>query len=311
MLEEKHNGKVISFINMKGGVGKTTLCREIGYTLNKEHNKSILFIDIDPQANLTQSLYERFNILPKNLYNNLSPEEKQKQEYKTNNATISKLFDDNKILPDKNDIIVDLKSNPRISLIPGDLQTVFLERNGSTSTENSLDKFIDRRKILNDFDYVFIDCPPTYSFYTTTAFNASDYYIVPVGIDPYSILGIDLLEQVVKQIQDDNFRRYDNKPLKNMGIIFNPINYTSSVTGKRQFNNQKRTIKKSNQLKKYNLFYFDEPFNYNSKYKEALDYFAIDSNDKKHNSNIKEITEEFIDRIEYLNKNAREGMKNE
>lgn len=99
MSEEKHNGKVISFINMKGGVGKTTLCREIGYTLNKEHNKSILFIDIDPQANLTQSLYQKFNILPQNLYNNLSP--KEKQEYKTNNATISKLFNDNKILPEK------------------------------------------------------------------------------------------------------------------------------------------------------------------------------------------------------------------
>lgn len=260
MSEEKHNGKVISFINMKGGVGKTTLCREIGYTLNKEHNKSILFIDIDPQANLTQSLYQKFNILPQNLYNNLSP--KEKQEYKTNNATISKLFNDNKILPEKKDIIVDLKKEPKISLIPGDLQTVFLERNGSTSTENSLDKFIDRRKILNDFDYIFIDCPPTYSFYTTTAFNASDYYIVPVGIDPYSILGIDLLEQVVKQIQDDNFRRYDNKPLKNMGIIFNPLNYTSNATSNRQFNNQKRTIKESKQLKKYNLFYFDQPFNY-------------------------------------------------
>ena len=55
MAKEKHDGKVISFINMKGGVGKTTLCREIGYTLNKDYNQSILFVDIDPQANLTQS----------------------------------------------------------------------------------------------------------------------------------------------------------------------------------------------------------------------------------------------------------------
>lgn len=310
-MPEKHNGKVISFINMKGGVGKTTLCREIGYTLNKEHNKSILFIDIDPQANLTQTLYEKFNILSTNLYDNLSLKEKQDPKYTINDATISKLFDDSKILPEKNDIIVNLKDNPKISLIPGDLQTVFLERNGSTSTENSLDKFIDRRKILNDFDYVFIDCPPTYSFYTTTAFNASDYYIVPVGIDPYSILGIDLLEQVVKQIQDDNFRRFDNKPLRNMGIIFNPLGYTSNATNKRQFENQKRTIKESKQLKKYDLFYFDEPFNYNSKYKELLGYFAIDNNDRNHNSNIKEITEEFIDRINYLNKSAREGISHE
>ena len=70
------NGKVISFINMKGGVGKTTLCREIGYTLNKKFKKSILFIDIDPQANLTQSLFEKYNLLPSDLYNDLSEEEK-------------------------------------------------------------------------------------------------------------------------------------------------------------------------------------------------------------------------------------------
>lgn len=311
MTEVNHHGKIVSFINMKGGVGKTTLCREIGYTLNKEHQKSILFIDIDPQANLTQSLYEKFHILSKSLFDNLSSEEKKDSTYTINNATISRLFNDSKILPEKNDIIVNLKDDPKISLIPGDLQTVFLERNGSTSTENSLDKFIVRREILNDFDYVFIDCPPTYSFYTTTAFNASDYYIVPVGIDPYSILGIDLLEQVVKQIQEDDFGRFDDKSLKNMGIIFNPLNYISNATSKRQFENQKRTIKKSKQLKKYNLFYFDEPFTYNSKYKEELDYFAIDSNDKKHNSNIKEITEEFIDRVKYLNKNIREGTDNE
>lgn len=307
-MSEKHNGKVISFINMKGGVGKTTLCREIGYTLNKEYEKSILFIDIDPQANLTQSLYEKFNILSKNLYDNLSPEEKQNQEYTINDATISKLFNDNKILPEKNDIIVNLKDNPKISLIPGDLQTVFLERTGNTSTENSLDKFIVRKQILNDFDYVFIDCPPTYSFYTTTAFNASDYYIVPVGIDPYSVLGIHLLEQVVKQIQDDNFRRFDNKPLKNMGIIFNPLNYTSNTTIKRQFENQKNIIKKSRQLKKHNLFYFDDQFDYNSKYKETLDYFVIDSNSSSHSSNMKGITQEFIDRIKYLSESTREGL---
>src|SRR5699024_4576828 len=53
-------GNIVSFLNMKGGVGKTTLCKEIGYFLYKERKKKVLFIDVDPQANLTQSIFKRF-----------------------------------------------------------------------------------------------------------------------------------------------------------------------------------------------------------------------------------------------------------
>ena len=47
-------GKVVSFINMKGGVGKTTLAVNIGYTLSKIFNKKVILIDMDPQMNATQ-----------------------------------------------------------------------------------------------------------------------------------------------------------------------------------------------------------------------------------------------------------------
>ncbi|MDQ8642966.1 AAA family ATPase, partial [Enterococcus sp. FR192] len=50
-------GKVISVINMKGGVGKTTLTKELGYFMAKNKNKKVLFIDLDPQSNLTQSFF--------------------------------------------------------------------------------------------------------------------------------------------------------------------------------------------------------------------------------------------------------------
>ena len=315
MTKEKHDGKVISFINMKGGVGKTTLCREIGYTLNKDYNRSILFVDIDPQANLTQSLYEKFGVLSQNLYNNL-PDSARTQSITINDATISKLFNNGRYLPEKEDIIVDLQTKTEhqatMSLIPGDLQTVFLERTNSTSNENSLDKFIVRRDIRELYDYVFIDCPPTYSFYTTTAFNACDYYIVPVGIDPYSVLGISLLEQVVDQIKENDFRRFDGKTLQNMGIIFTPNAYLSSQTISRQFENQKRVIKNSKQLQKYSLYYFETPFLFNSKYRESLDYFTMDNIDKQHNDNVSAITEEFISRLTFLdNEKRKKGANNE
>lgn len=59
----KKNGRVVSFMNMKGGVGKTTLCLGLGYYLAKSENKKILFIDLDPQFNLTQSLLNGVSII--------------------------------------------------------------------------------------------------------------------------------------------------------------------------------------------------------------------------------------------------------
>lgn len=313
MCENKKNGKVISFINMKGGVGKTTLCREIGYTLNKKFKKSVLFIDIDPQANLTQSLFEKYSLLPSELHNDLPA--KDKENIEVCDVSIGKLFDDSKNFPEISDIVVDLykEHNNKLSLIPGDLETVFLERsNSGAKAESSLDKFIVKKEICDKYDYIFIDCPPTYSFYTTTAFNASDYYLVPVGIDPYSVLGIDLLEQVVEQIKENDFRRFDSKTLQNMGIIFNPNNYISNTTGRDLFNNQKDSIKNSKKLKRYAFYYFENYFEVNSKYKKELDYFSIDKNNKKSNTNIISITQEFIDRIEFLNSdNNTEGDNNE
>lgn len=295
---------------MKGGVGKTTLCREIGYTLNQEYNKSILFIDIDPQANLTQSLFEKYHLLPKDLYKELDDEEKSKTTICNN--SINKLLIGNQILPQKNELIVHLnEGEAALDLIPGDLKTVFLERtNNGSLAENSLDKFIYKKELKTAYDYIFIDCPPTYSFYTTAAFNASDYYLVPVGIDPYSVLGIDLLEQVVKSIKDNNFRAFSTKTLNNMGIIFNPIAYTSNPTSERQLRQQKARISTSEKLQQYDLYYFREIFKYNSKYREQLDYFSIDINDSMHNANINAITTEFIDRLTFLDMEDKDNDRN-
>ncbi|MDK9859298.1 AAA family ATPase [Staphylococcus equorum] len=54
------NAKIVSFINMKGGVGKTTLTINLAYTLMKEKNKKVLIVDMDPQFNATQALFTKF-----------------------------------------------------------------------------------------------------------------------------------------------------------------------------------------------------------------------------------------------------------
>lgn len=60
---------VIAFLNMKGGVCKTTLCKEIGFYLAEKRAKRILIIDVDPQANCTQSFLERYDIINSELIN--------------------------------------------------------------------------------------------------------------------------------------------------------------------------------------------------------------------------------------------------
>ncbi len=68
----------------------------------------------------------------------------------------------------------------------------------SGAAEQKLNNFVESNDLKNKYDYIFIDCPPTYSFYTIAAFFASDVYIVPVVPDAYSLLGVNLLEDVVK-----------------------------------------------------------------------------------------------------------------
>ena len=89
------SGKVVSFINMKGGVGKTTLCIGIGEYLATYCKKKILFIDLDPQFNTTQSLINEFDL-----------EDEYMNEYSSgdNNKTVMKLFQSQLTLAKKVDI---------------------------------------------------------------------------------------------------------------------------------------------------------------------------------------------------------------
>ncbi|GCD87480.1 chromosome partitioning protein ParA [Lactiplantibacillus plantarum] len=292
--EARQAGKVVSFINMKGGVGKTTLCKEIGYTLADKFNKSVLFIDVDPQANLTQSLFDKYDFLNQELYDELDP--KQQKGITISDKTISRLLDSSNYEPAENDVIQVLDSNKNLALIPGDLNTIFLERtNGGSARENAIDNFLIRNSITTKYEYILIDCPPTYSFYTTAAFNASDYYIVPVGVDPYSTLGIDLLEKVVKKLRKTDIRRYSSKKLKNLGVIFDSTAKSSSAN--RQLELQKSRIKNSKKLSKYNLFFFSNDFIYNYQFREDISYFILDHDNMKSTANINKLTQEFIDRV--------------
>ncbi|MGG4042137.1 ParA family protein [Bacillus smithii] len=227
-------GKVISFINMKGGVGKTTLCVNIGYTLAKHFNKKVLIIDMDPQFNATQALMEKF----KNI--------QYYEAIRDQNKTISYVLNHSyggvaSKAPDLtlDDIIEDLETE-NLHLIPGDLAIIDFEssRRGS---ERILKEYIDKNNLTAIYEYILIDAPPTYSIFSISSLIASDYYIVPIAPDVFSALGYDLLNRVIS-----NDLALKGATVKELGIVFTLVdsdrmgrlNVMDSFEGHRTFDNK-------------------------------------------------------------------------
>lgn len=204
--------KVVSFINMKGGVGKTTLCINIAHTLAERFKKKILVIDMDPQFNATQSLFTKFS--------SLSKYEEIRDEFKTINYILQKPMGGVTQKPfkyDVKDLILELESweDGCLDIVPGDLEIVTYEssRRGS---ENILNGYI-KEEIVNykDYDFILIDTPATYSIYSQSSLIASDSYVVPISPDVFSGLGYSLLQKVM----EDDIALKGND-LRELGIIF-------------------------------------------------------------------------------------------
>lgn len=303
MTDEKENNdsnneyhaKVVSFINMKGGVSKTTLTKEIGYHLSKK-GKKVLMFDIDPQINLTQSLFEKYNyaqseeIVEKiKLKNN-----KKKITLKVAPYSIREVI--NSTVANESDLKytdIALRLDSNFYLIPGELGVEFVTRSiGNSSIENSLYNYIEEHDLRRNFDYIFIDCPPTYSSYTIAALKASDYYLVPVRADAYSLLGINMLSKVTHEITKDNRPYFKDKPLKQLGIILTDIE-SKPKTGKM---NLIADIRASDRLKK--SYIFKNTFLHNIMFQQRLDYFIDDSiSEKNAKPNLNSICNEFERRI--------------
>lgn len=235
--KEKSNkeGKVISFINMKGGVGKTTLTVNLADVL-ADQGFNILVIDMDPQFNSTQTLLLHKIMLSKTtnqtqksdtdaeIENEIQEEESSTQIYNElvkKNSTVLQLFASTSIV-EKSKIIYKIKS--KLDLIPGDL-TLAKEISGDTSNKVELIMdFIEKNTLKSQYDYIFIDCPPTWSILTHSSLFTSDYYIIPSKVDLYSSIGIKLLEQqVYEKITNTTTYKKMGLDLKNLGIIFSLV----------------------------------------------------------------------------------------
>ncbi|HCT3284839.1 AAA family ATPase [Morganella morganii] len=198
---------VISFINMKGGVGKTTLCVGMAEYLANYMGKKILVIDVDPQFNATQSLMGKYGKVDDYMENHLS-----------NGNTIRKIFEtpsnvmERSKIASPEDVITKIDDN--LDIILGDINIIF-DTSQESVRVNKINNFINKNNLKNHYDFIFIDSPPTISLFTDAALIASNYYLVPVKIDHYSVLGATSLISAIDTLQDNH-----NKTLIHIGFIY-------------------------------------------------------------------------------------------
>lgn len=295
-------GKVVSFVNMKGGVSKTTMLKELAVYASDCDDKRVLVIDVDPQMNLTQSLFLRHGYAATAEIADTIEKAAQAEntenipnipKLEISNASISNIFQPSKAgNVEYTDAILDLNAN--LSIIPGELGINFLHRNlDGTTIETGIDKFIRKNDLKDKFDYIFIDCPPTYSSYIAGALIASDAYIIPVRTEFYSILGVDMLLKVVTQVQEEDDLRFQ-QPLHNMGMVFTAEknNPTKGQT------NLKASILDSEQLK--DVPKFKSPFAYNPEFPKNLSYTIADSNAETSKTQLRNLYAEFVENLSVL-----------
>ncbi|NME81571.1 AAA family ATPase [Clostridium sp. SM-530-WT-3G] len=217
---------VISFINLKGGVGKTTLLVSVAEILSTVHNKRVLVIDLDPQTNATVLLISQ----------------KTWKEANENNKTIYQLFLDKiqgtKVF-DVNKSIIRGVSNigngiGNLDLLPSsiDLIDIYDEVSWVNHNDKSLSVLKEQLdKLDSQYDYILIDCPPNLNSTTMCGIYSSKYYIVPVIADALSYYG---LTQVVKKINAKarEIKRYDpSYSIKPLGVVVNRYKNCKPYTG--------------------------------------------------------------------------------
>ena len=232
---------IISIINYKGGVGKTTLTTNIAGDLAQLGYK-VLMIDLDPQASLTFSF--------------LKPDEWK--EKVADKHTIKNWFSDSKKIRTKRfeDLIItphtvkdSLKNKGKLDLVSSHLELINVDlelatKLGGANMTQAKEQFIKVHHRLLDginqlpddaYDIILIDCPPNFNIVTKNAIVASNYILIPAKPDYLSTMGIDYLknslDKLVKEyneyvsIEDSDLDDYEPIYPRILGVVFTMVQY--------------------------------------------------------------------------------------
>lgn len=167
-------GKIISIVNQKGGVGKTTTAVNLASAVGVA-GKKVLLIDLDPQGNTT-SAYGIAKNTKNTSYSLLMG------EISASEAVVKTAFKNVDVIPTTMDL-----AGAEIELI------------SISSRENALKNALS--SIRDNYDFIFIDCPPSLSIITINALTASDSFLVPIQCEYFALEGLSQLMASVRQVK--------------------------------------------------------------------------------------------------------------
>lgn len=237
--------KVVSLINMKGGVGKSTLTVNLAwhFVAAPKWRKNVLVIDLDPQFNSSQYMvgteaYERL--------------------YKKGKPTTWEIFEHQTVTP-RGTITLEKESDAihqvekgyfggSLGLVPSRLELANVLRNPAQK-ERRLKNFVS--KITDNYDLILIDCAPTESVLTMAAYLASEWILVPVKPEYLSSIGLNLLVRSMTDFKRDN----PESSLELAGVVFNS---TSDYSPEEAL--AKRDVRKVSKENEWHVFKNEVPY---------------------------------------------------
>src|SRR5579863_10440846 len=208
---------ITSLINLKGGVGKTTITLALAHFLALEQHKRVLVIDLDPQTNATVCLipelvWKERDETGRTLYQLFADQVKGTQKFNADHA----------IVRDVSNVGGGVKG---LDLLPSSLQLIKIQDRITQLTDFdnyqrgpifALRTALDG--LLPYYDHVLIDCPPSLGIVTLNGLAFSDSYIIPVVPDILSVLGIPpILDRI------EHFARATRRNIRALGIVISKM----------------------------------------------------------------------------------------
>ena len=208
----------VALINMKGGVGKSTLTFNLAWYAAWQANMRVLAVDLDPQSNLSQYFMGAEDY--KNFIDN------------DDNGTVVEIFE--QFTPPRrgsgspaplntDSVIHNLHTwddGSLLDIIPSRLELAWTLKN-PTEKAHLLPKFLS--DFADRYDLILIDCPPTESILATAAYRSSRYVVVPVRPEFLATIGLPLLERSLQEFR----LAHTDQDLEMAGIILNDLRRTN------------------------------------------------------------------------------------